>query len=556
MRTQPRDSICATKLGLGGWQAGKRIDPPARHGYKGRVKKQVEATPATGPAPGLRRYLYLTAAVSGAAVMIVEILGAKLLAPYLGTSHFVWTAQIAVTLLALATGYALGGWLVDRSPRLTWVYAGLVLAAAYLGLSVLGVETIAFACLRWKLATGSLLAALALFFAPLALLAMVGPFLVRVLTVSVANVGANVGRLTAISTLGSVAGTVLIGYVLIPFLPNSLTMYLTAAALMAVAAAYFLVWERRHAAPAALGIAFGALVGGGGVLQPTLADPDRFTELYRGNSNFGLLQVVDEKAGHRRYYLNDLLIQNTYDLAGKRSDSLFTGMLHDLARAYTTNLNDALCIGVGMGLAPMALAREGVKVDAVEINPAVVPLAARFFGFQPTQVNLTFGDGRYYVTQCARQYDAILLDAFLGESPPSHLMSREAFAAMRRCLRPGGALVMNTFGEFAAGRDFLPASLEKTLRAVFKSVRVHASGGGNVFFVASDRPELQPVGGPDYESMPAWLRGQARDAFEGVMQTDPNHGLVLTDDYNPVDVRDALNREELRRRLVLAYRRF
>lgn len=520
------------------------------------MKKQPEGTPAPALSPGLRRYLYLTAAVSGAAVMIVEILGAKLLAPYVGTSHFVWTAQIAVTLLALATGYAVGGWLVDRSPRLTWVYAGLVLAAVYLGLSVLGVERIALACLRFKLATGSLLAALVLFFAPLALLAVVGPFMVRVLTVSLANVGANVGRLTAISTLGSVAGTVLIGYVLIPFLPNSLTMYLTAGLLMAVAAVYFLAWERKHAAPAAAGIALGALAGGVGLLQPTLAEPDRLTELYRGNSNFGLLQVVEDKSGHRRCYLNDLLTQNTYDPATKRSDSLFTYMLHDLARAYTTNLNDALCIGVGVGLVPRDLAREGVKVDAVEINPAVVPVAARFFDFQPAQLNLVFGDGRYYVSQCAKQYDAILVDAFLGESPPSHLMTREAFAAMRRCLRPGGALVMNTFGEFAAGRDFLPASLDKTLRTVFKSVRIHAGGGGNVFFVASDRPDLQPARAPDYDSMPAWLHGPAQDAFEGVMQTDPNHGRVLTDDYNPVDFRDAPNREELRRRLALAYRRF
>ena len=77
-------------------------------------------TPAAAAplALGLRRYLYFTAATTGAAIMIVEILGAKMLAPYLGTSHFVWTAQIAVTLVALAIGYYAGGRLVDRSPQL------------------------------------------------------------------------------------------------------------------------------------------------------------------------------------------------------------------------------------------------------------------------------------------------------------------------------------------------------------------------------------------------------------------------------------------------------
>ena len=78
---------------------------------------------------GLRRYLYCTAGTTGAAIMIVEILGAKMLAPYVGTSHFVWTAQIAVTLVALAAGYYAGGRLVDRSPKLGKLF-GCVLVAA------------------------------------------------------------------------------------------------------------------------------------------------------------------------------------------------------------------------------------------------------------------------------------------------------------------------------------------------------------------------------------------------------------------------------------------
>ena len=94
------------------------------------MKAKRPAIPANLPLTiGLRRYLYMTAAVTGAAIMIVEILGAKMLAPYLGTSHFVWTAQIAVTLVALACGYYAGGRWVDRSPRLGRLY-GAVAAAA------------------------------------------------------------------------------------------------------------------------------------------------------------------------------------------------------------------------------------------------------------------------------------------------------------------------------------------------------------------------------------------------------------------------------------------
>src|SRR6266516_6046297 len=170
--------------------------------------------------PGLRRYLYFTAAVTGAAIMIVEILGAKMLAPYVGTSHFVWTAQISVTLVALATGYYAGGRLVDRSAKLGRVYGCVLLAAIYLCLSVLIVKPVAYWGLEYILALGSLLASAFLFFVPLSLLSMVGPFFIRMLTSAVSGVGGNVGRLTAVSTLGSFIGTLLIGYLLIPFFPN------------------------------------------------------------------------------------------------------------------------------------------------------------------------------------------------------------------------------------------------------------------------------------------------------------------------------------------------
>ena len=80
-------------------------------------KKVVESVKSASVDSGLartrslRRYLYFTAACTGAAIMIVEILGAKMLSPFMGASHFVWTAQIAVTLVALALGYYAGdGW--------------------------------------------------------------------------------------------------------------------------------------------------------------------------------------------------------------------------------------------------------------------------------------------------------------------------------------------------------------------------------------------------------------------------------------------------------------
>src|SRR5258708_10652639 len=122
------------------------------------MKKKPEPQPLEPILPsGLRRYLYFTAAVTGAAVMIVEILGAKMLSPYLGTSHFVWTAQIAVTLVALACGYYAGGRLVDKSLHLGRLYGAILLAGAYLAVTVAISEWAAYLFLHFNLAIGSLL---------------------------------------------------------------------------------------------------------------------------------------------------------------------------------------------------------------------------------------------------------------------------------------------------------------------------------------------------------------------------------------------------------------
>ncbi len=519
------------------------------------VKKALSVAPEAGLPVAKRRYLYLTAAITGAAIMIVEILGAKMLAPYVGTSHFVWTAQIAVTLVALAAGYYGGGWLVDRGPKLERMYWGILAAAIYLCAAMLVVETVAYGCLTFSLATGTLLASLFLFFVPLSLLAMVGPFFVRVLTSSVSAVGSMVGRLTAISTLGSFIGTVLIGYTLIPLFPNSVTMLGTAVVLIVTVLLYFLVWARRHVVPVVLGAATALACGIGAVAQDGKGRFEQMEELTRHNSPFGLLQVLHEKGGTRRFYLNDYLTQNTYDVSEKKSVSMFTYMLHKLARAYAPEIKEVLCIGLGIGIVPMQFAHEGVDVDVIEINPDIVPIAEKFFDLQPAKLNLHIGDGRYFVNRAKRQYDAIILDAFLGDSSPSHLMTREAFAEMRRALKPQGVLVINSFGDFSRGHDFFTASLAKTLRTVFASVRIHNDGhDGNTLFVASPRASLDVIHPPDFEDVHANARSRVMAAFDGLRETSPDSGRVLTDDYNPVEFYDAKNRERLRKDLAMRVR--
>jgi len=515
------------------------------------VKQKRSPAPDPTISQNLRLYLYFTAAVTGGAIMVVEILGAKMLSPYVGLSHFVWTAQIAVTLVALACGYYAGGRLADQSQYLARLYTFVLVAAAYLGITVLICQPVAYWALDFSLPVGSLMASAILFFVPLALLAMTGPFLIRVITSSVSGVGGNVGLLTSISTMGSFVGTLCIGYVMIPLLPNSVTMYLTALSLLLVCTGYFLLFHRKGLVPLVLGIIVISSTGIG--VQPS-HQYSWVKELFQGNSNFGRLQVLERREGSGRFYLNDNLIQNTYDPATKQSESAFTYMLAGLARAYTTNVQDVLCIGLGVGIVPMDFAHQGARVDVVEINPAVVPVAVRFFDLKTNLIHLTLDDARHYLNRCHKHYDVVVLDAFLGDSSPSHLLTREAFGSIHRVLGPGGTLVINCFGDLEEGHDFFAASLNKTLKAVFKSVHLHTSAHGAIFFAASDRTDPGFVHTPDFQNIHPQVLSAVQTLFASQADTVPDHGRVLTDDFNPVEFYDARNREEIRRKLALSAR--
>lgn len=519
-------------------------------------KREIDDQPAMASTQtltaGLRRFLYLTSAICGAAVLIVEILGAKMLAPYFGTSHFVWTAQIAVTLISLSAGYYVGGWFVDRTCDLGRLFACIFAAAIYLCLTVPLCRPVAEACLDLKLAVGSLLASAFLFFVPLGLFAMTSPFLIRIMTSSLNGVGKQAGRLSAISTIGSVLGTVMIGYFLIPFFPNSITMLCTSGVLVILAVVYVIVWGRGNRIRSGLTM---VLLAGGALAYLVLLPEDRtmpgFTEIERANSNFGTLQVVKRDGQPYYFLLNDLLWQNGYDIERHQSVHSFTYMLNVLSHAYTPAISNALFIGMGVGIVPMQFTREGITTDVVEINPAIVPIAERYFEFKRDGINLSIDDGRHLLHRTPRQYDTIILDAFVGDSSPSHLMTREAFTAMRAALRPNGTLVINSFGDLRPGNDYYTASLYKTLSAVFKSVKIHAArDDGNVFFVASDQAQLTFLHQPDLATVHPEVAEAVTKAIYRTVEVDSRHGRVLTDDFNPVEYYDAQNRERLRRQLV------
>lgn len=161
--------------------------------------------------------IYLASAWSGFFVMGIELLGGRMLAPYFGSSVFVWGALIAVFMGCLAAGYLLGGQLSLRES--TPARLGLLLiGAAVLALPIVLAGASALDTLSWWVVDpryGSLLGSLLLFGAPALVSGMVSPYAVRLLVEELSASGRSAGRLYFASTLGSAVGTIATSFYLV-----------------------------------------------------------------------------------------------------------------------------------------------------------------------------------------------------------------------------------------------------------------------------------------------------------------------------------------------------
>jgi len=183
-------------------------------------------------------------------------------------------------------------------------------------------------------------------------------------------------------------------------------------------------------------------------------------------SLFGTVKILrsapDGNGRFVRLYFQDGLVQNTVASDG-RSLSFYTYALEALAYAYRPRPGSALVLGLGAGIVPMRFASQGVAVEAVEIDPASLAAATRYFGFDPSRVRVHLADARTQLKRCARGYDVIVVDLFHGDGTPDYLITRDFFGDLRRCLGPGGVAVFNTFADIE--RPAAYAHLLATLRS-------------------------------------------------------------------------------------------
>ena len=478
---------------------------------------------------GLRVTLFL----SGASIMVLEILGTRIIGPHFGVGLFVWTSLITVAMVALALGYWLGGRFADRHPSLSWLAALLLLAALLVAVIPLIRGPVLEAAWSLGLRTGSMVCAAALLFVPLFLLGMVTPFAVRLEASHVTAAGSSAGRLYAISTTGSVTGTILAGFILVPgfrvptvlamvagalvfgallcSLSSGLRRWLGAAALIMSLAA-FLAWPRER--PASL-IAAGTCDG---------------TDV----------RVVSHK--NNRFLLVDQAVQTSVNAEGRALEK-YTYFLASRLLLARPEAREMALIGLGGGGIVPLLAGEGVNVECVDLSPRIIDYARRHFGFNVPGDKVHLMDGRVFLKQRPGKFDAVILDVFTGDRLAYSLCSVEGLRTAKQALAPGGMLAMNTWGldEDKGMPSPVGGAIRATLEEVFEHV-LAVPASGNLLFFASDDPiapqrKVVMLQTFDIPRSFTWLK---------VPEVDWPKGMVLTDDWNPVDTLDARRLEQLR----------
>ncbi|HEX6715384.1 MAG TPA: fused MFS/spermidine synthase [Thermoleophilaceae bacterium] len=417
--------------------------------------------------------------VVGMASLGAEIAGVRLLAPYFGASTVVWANTIGVVLVALSIGYWLGGRAADRRPRiepLCFVALGAAVLLAIVPFAAhplldAGVE--ALDAVSAGAFVGSLLAVLVLIALPVLLLGMVAPWALRLAVVTVDEAGTVAGRLYALSTAGSLFGTLISALVLIPAVGTRRT-FLAFAICLAVVAVLGIRSHRRVAAVPVLIVALFALP------TDTIKPAKNGRVIYEKETEYQYARVIERAGGERRLELNEgHAVHSLYRPGTVLTNDYWDAMLFDSGEPRSVAI-----LGNAAGTTARAFdkLRPATRIDAVEIDPELTKIGRRWFGL-PRSIRVHHEDARPFLRRHDDgRWDAILVDAYRQPYIPFYLVTKEFFELARDRLTPGGRVVVNV--GHPNGNDALEKAMTATMHSVFADVRRDPAMPTNTVLVA------------------------------------------------------------------------
>jgi spermidine synthase len=473
--------------------------------------------------------------VVGTGSLGAEIAAVRLLAPYFGASTIVWANTIGIVLVALSVGYWLGGRWADRHPHMRGLCLLTLTAAVLLALvpfaadPLLDVAVEALDEISAGAFVGSLLAVLVLVAVPVLLLGAVSPWAIRLAVQSVEEAGQVAGRLYALSTAGSLLGTLLSALVLIPLVGTRRT-FLVFALAIAVMAVLGLRPVRRYAiAPAAIVVLMAIPVG---TLKASTEDGE---VIHEAETEYQYARVVERADGTRLLELNEGQAQHSV----YQPHTVLTGDVWDghLVLPFTgldRPPRRVAILGNAAGTTSRAYEEffPATRVDGVEIDAELSEIGRRYFDMNNPRLELFHEDARPFLRRIDREYDVISVDAYRQPYIPFYLATKEFFELCRDRLTPGGVVIVNA--GHPEGQDDLEKVLTATMGEAFPHVLRYPIEPTNTLIVASQAPVSGDALRARIPSLPAGLQ---HIALEAALFIRPplRGGDVYTDDKAPVE---------------------
>jgi spermidine synthase len=474
-------------------------------------------------------YLLLTAFIAGMSVMAIEMAISRLLAPYFGTSLFVWTNVLGLIMIALTIGYYVGGRIADRYASEGLLYKLLLVTGIYLSLvpflampitrlAIWGIDNYAIGTTAFALTMIIILLIL-----PFIALGVVTPYIIRLQSQRVDALGNTAGKVYTWSNGGSIVGTFLPALLTIPLIGTHKTVVFFACLLMLVSILGLANWKLL--AIPALSLLLTNFLG---KIKPTPG------LLFDTESVYNYIQVVEENglrmlrlneghAEHSLYQKNRYIFNSVWD--------------YYLLPPLLNNSQSTLFIGLAAGTAARQYNHflPHMKIDGVELDPAIVEVGKKYFELQKVRnLNIILKDGRVHLATTRKKYDTILIDAYKQPYIPFHLTTQEFFTEVKNHLNPKGIVAINV-GSTKGDAEIL-LMIQNTMKHVFKHVYVvEVQYSLNYLVWATDEEldmsqvEVSPSHG-ELNPMVNYIKRKVKE-----VETDPKYP-ILTDDLAPLEL--------------------
>ncbi len=485
--------------------------------------------------------LIIAVFLCGAAVMMYEIIGSRLVAPYIGVSTYVWTSLIGVILASLSFGYYVGGRLADRNPSRTQLATIILISAFAILLTVLTKDIFSsvIAIMPLGMETKSVLLSLVLFAPASFFLGIVSPYAVKLATNDLERNGRIVGNLYAISTLGSIVGTFFAGFYMIPFVGSTKSLFVLVLILSVTSALLFgkNISNTRNLSLLFLCVLISATLW---IFASVVKFPNRIADTDTEYSRIWILSGVDKNTGRpTRYLMNDAYGVQAGIFTDDTDDLLFEyAKYYQLVGHFVPKVKTSLLIGGSAYTYPRDFLKNfpEATMDVVEIDPGTTALARKYFGLKDDpRLSIFHEDGRMFLNRNTNKYDVIFIDAFnSGTSVPFHLTTTEAMQNTYDSLGNNGALFINIISSFVGDKGRLFRAEYATIKNIFPVVyafQVNKKLNGferqNIIVVALKSDNSVPLASSNKE-----ISARLSNLWKKPVSDDVS---ILTDDFAPTD---------------------